>query len=53
MVFGAVTDENSRELSVKMDFLEPGKKYSATLYLDALMPIGIRTLGIRDKENRG
>lgn len=32
---GAVTDENSRELSVKLDFLEPGKKYSATLYLDA------------------
>ncbi|MGE0077313.1 MAG: glycoside hydrolase family 97 protein [Bacteroidales bacterium] len=32
---GAVTDENARELNVKLDFLDAGKKYTATLYLDA------------------
>jgi len=32
---GAVTDENARKLNVKLDFLDAGKKYAATLYLDA------------------
>lgn len=32
---GAVTDENARELTIKLDFLGAGKKYAATLYLDA------------------
>ena len=32
---GAITDENSRDLSLPLDFLEPGKTYEATLYRDA------------------
>ena len=32
---GGVTDENSREVKVKLDFLEKGKKYEATIYADA------------------
>ncbi len=32
---GGVTDENARTLKVSMDFLEPGKKYIATIYADA------------------
>ncbi|PIB36220.1 hypothetical protein BFP72_12875 [Reichenbachiella sp. 5M10] len=32
---GAVTDENARELSVKLDFLDPGQKYVAEIYADA------------------
>lgn len=32
---GAITDENSRELSLALFFLEPGKKYEATIYRDA------------------
>ncbi len=31
---GSITDENSRELSVKLDFLEEGVSYEATLYRD-------------------
>lgn len=31
---GSITDENSRELSVKLDFLEEGASYEATLYRD-------------------
>lgn len=33
---GAITDENSRDISVDLDFLEPGKTYEATIYRDAL-----------------
>jgi hypothetical protein len=33
---GSVTDENARELTVRLDFLEKGKKYQATMYVDAL-----------------
>ncbi|KAB2870418.1 MAG: glycoside hydrolase family 97 protein, partial [Bacteroidales bacterium] len=29
---GSVTDENARDLTVKLDFLEKGKKYQATMY---------------------
>jgi hypothetical protein len=31
---GSITDENSREIVVSLNFLEDGKKYSATLYED-------------------
>ena len=32
---GGITDENAREFSVKLDFLQPGLKYEATIYADA------------------
>jgi len=32
---GSITDENARDLTVKLDFLEKGKKYQATMYVDA------------------
>ncbi|MFO0506148.1 MAG: glycoside hydrolase family 97 catalytic domain-containing protein, partial [Chryseotalea sp.] len=32
---GAITDENERVSTVKLDFLDKGKKYIATLYQDA------------------
>ena len=32
---GGVTDENARTLEFHLDFLEPGKKYEATVYADA------------------
>ena len=32
---GGVTDENARTLEFQLDFLEPGKKYEATVYADA------------------
>ena len=32
---GGVTDENARTLEFPLDFLEPGKKYVATIYADA------------------
>jgi hypothetical protein len=31
---GAITDENSRTVSLALDFLEPGKKYQAIIYKD-------------------
>jgi len=31
---GGITDENSREVSVKLDFLKPGVVYESTLYAD-------------------
>jgi glucan 1,4-alpha-glucosidase len=31
---GAITDENPRQLTIKLDFLEPGKNYIATIYKD-------------------
>ena len=31
---GGVTDENAREVSVKLDFLKPGVVYESTLYAD-------------------
>ena len=31
---GAITDENSRTATLTLDFLEPGKKYQATIYKD-------------------
>ena len=32
---GAITDEQPRELDVKLDFLEPGAEYTAQIYADA------------------
>jgi hypothetical protein len=32
---GGVTDENAREVTICFDFLEPGRKYVATIYSDA------------------
>ena len=32
---GGVTDENARDVSVKLDFLPAGVKYEATIYADA------------------
>ena len=32
---GGITDENAREFSVKLDFLQPGKNYDAIIYSDA------------------
>jgi len=32
---GGITDENSREVSVKLDFLQEGIQYDATIYTDA------------------
>ena len=32
---GGITDENAREVTVKLDFLKPGMKYEATIYADA------------------
>ncbi|MGL4314825.1 MAG: glycoside hydrolase family 97 protein, partial [Sphingomonas sp.] len=31
---GAITDENARTLNVKLDFLDPGKTYTAQIYRD-------------------
>ncbi|MCR4828706.1 MAG: glycoside hydrolase family 97 protein [Bacteroidales bacterium] len=31
---GGITDENAREFSVKLDFLQPGKTYEAIIYTD-------------------
>ncbi len=32
---GGITDEHARTVNLSLDFLEPGKKYVATLYADA------------------
>jgi len=32
---GGITDEQAREVSVKLDFLKPDVKYEATIYADA------------------
>ena len=32
---GGITDENAREVEVKLDFLQSGVKYEATIYADA------------------
>ena len=38
---GGITDENAREISVKLDFLTPGKTYDAVIYTDAKDASGI------------
>jgi len=32
---GSITDENSREFNIKLDFLDEGRKYRAEIYADA------------------
>jgi glucan 1,4-alpha-glucosidase len=32
---GSITNENSRNTNVKLDFLDAGKKYTAIIYADA------------------
>ncbi len=32
---GGITDENARDITVRLDFLTPGMKYEATIYTDA------------------
>ena len=38
---GGITDENARDVKVKLDFLQPGVKYEATIYTDAKDASGI------------
>ena len=38
---GGITDENAREVTVKLDFLKPGVKYEATIYADAKDACGL------------
>ncbi|MDO5342095.1 MAG: glycoside hydrolase family 97 protein [Bacteroidia bacterium] len=38
---GGITDENAREVSVRLDFLEKGKTYDAVIYSDAKDASGI------------
>ena len=38
---GGITDENAREVKVKLDFLKPGVTYDATIYCDAKDADGI------------
>ena len=38
---GGITDEESREVEVKLDFLKPGMKYEATIYADAKDACGL------------
>ena len=38
---GGITDENAREVSVKLDFLKPGVTYDAVIYTDAKDADGI------------
>ena len=38
---GGITDENAREVEVKLDFLKPGVKYEATIYADAKNANGV------------
>ena len=33
---GAITDENARDTEIKLDFLSPNKKYTATIYEDGV-----------------
>ena len=39
---GGITDENAREISVKLDFLKPGVTYDAVIYTDAKDADGIQ-----------
>lgn len=38
---GGITDENAREVAVKLDFLKPGVTYEATIYADAKDACGL------------
>ncbi|MBQ2511246.1 MAG: glycoside hydrolase family 97 protein [Bacteroidales bacterium] len=40
---GGITDENAREVSVKLDFLQPDKSYDAIIYSDGKDASGVPT----------
>jgi len=42
---GGITDENAREVTVKLDFLNPGITYEATIYADAKDASGLPDKG--------
>ena len=42
---GGITDENAREVKVKLDFLKPGVQYEATIYADAKDASGLPDAG--------
>lgn len=52
---GSITDEQARDVRIKMDFLDPGKTYEATIYEDGPnahwennpYPVNIRKLSLR------
>lgn len=39
---GSVTDENARDLTVALDFLDKGEKYKMTIYEDGPAPTTAR-----------
>lgn len=48
---GVITNNDARRVALKLDFLEPGKKYTATIYEDdsaapTATKVGIRTLQV-------
>jgi hypothetical protein len=56
---GAITDENARDFNAKLDFLQAGKVYEATIYEDGAgadwlknpYPVGIRKIQVRKGQN--
>ncbi len=46
---GGITDENAREVEVRLDFLKPGVKYEATVYCDAKDASGLPGEGYNPK----
>jgi hypothetical protein len=46
---GGVTDENAREVTVKLDFLKPGVTYEATIYTDGKDASGLTGEGYNPK----
>ena len=46
---GGVTDEEAREVEVKLDFLKPGLKYEATIYADGKDASGLPGEGYNPK----
>ncbi len=56
---GSITDENARNFNVKLDFLQAGKVYEATIYEDGAgadwlknpYPVNIRKIQVRKGQN--
>ena len=46
---GGITDENAREVEVRLDFLKPGVKYEAVIYSDAADASGLPGDGYNPK----
>ena len=46
---GGVTDENERDVTVKLDFLKPGVTYEATIYADAKDACGLVNFNTPDQ----